>query len=81
MGISRAYFSKAEVAYIEEVTEEKDRRFFEIWTKKEAYSKYVGKGLSMGLNSFDVMDEEITKLIQSVNKNSYVISFCNTNHE
>lgn len=29
-------------------------RFFEIWTCKESYVKYMGKGLQMGLRSFSV---------------------------
>ena len=30
--------------------------FLSIWTKKESYSKYIGKGLSMGFGSFCVLD-------------------------
>lgn len=33
-------------------------RFFEIWTAKESYIKYVGKGLQMGLGSFSVFTVE-----------------------
>ena len=30
--------------------------FLSIWTKKESYAKYMGKGLSVGLSSFCVLD-------------------------
>ncbi|MBP8083480.1 MAG: 4'-phosphopantetheinyl transferase superfamily protein [Spirochaetes bacterium] len=47
--------------------------FYEIWTKKEAYLKFTGKGLAGGLNSFSVLslDEEN---MTSFRKEDYIIS-------
>lgn len=34
------------------------RTFLEIWTRKEAYVKYVGKGIPYGMASFSVIGDE-----------------------
>lgn len=49
------YFSKLEIEEFLTVSEEKQKEaFFNGWSRKEAYIKAVGKGLSIPLNSFDV---------------------------
>lgn len=53
-GISKRFFTLREQNHIEKAQDDLYERFFEIWTKKEAYIKYIGKGLSVSLNSFDV---------------------------
>ena len=64
-------FLKEEADYITEC--DSDYRFFVIWTKKEAYLKCKGTGLSGGLNSVNVL-----KLpIQTVAHEDYIISVCN----
>lgn len=47
-------FLKEEADYITE--KESDRRFFEVWTKKEAFLKYKGVGISGGLNTENVLN-------------------------
>ncbi len=49
------FFSKAEVERFLKIPSEQQREiFFTIWTRKEAYLKALGGGLSIPLGSFDV---------------------------
>ncbi len=47
----------AEQAYIHATENERDVRFLAVWTAKEAYVKYTGQGLSAGLDTVTVADE------------------------
>ena len=53
--IAKRFFSKLEVeAFLTLNENEKLQGFFNCWTRKEAFIKAVGKGLSIPLNTFDV---------------------------
>jgi len=61
--IANNYFSKGEIEELFSLPNDKQRTgFFNCWTRKEAYIKAEGKGLSIPLNSFDVTLDYETKI-------------------
>lgn len=74
--VAYRYFTATEQNYINEFADKKEKRFYEIWTKKEAYIKCIGKGLAQPLKSFDVCDKEVSRKIKTFEKDNYLISVC-----
>ena len=74
--IVNRFFTDGERAYVYDDEKLINERFYEIWTKKEAYIKYTGRGLSMPLDSFNVCNEPLSHIIQTYKMNGYVISCC-----
>jgi len=73
-GVARRCFAKDEIDYIFCDDVNSTKRFYEVWTKKEAYVKNMGKGLSIPTNSFSIF--EIKQPIFSYERNDYIIAVC-----
>lgn len=71
--LAKRFFHRNEYNYISE--KDSQLRFFEIWTKKEAYIKFIGKGFSVKPNSFDVSRNSFQKIL-TIYTGNYVISLC-----
>ena len=52
--ITRRFFAQAEQDYVFREKVGEGVRFFQVWTAKESYLKYLGTGLQKALNSFCV---------------------------
>lgn len=70
--IATRFFAENEIDYIGE----NPHRFFEIWTKKEAYLKFKGTGIKFPINSFDVTENDFCPPLFCFEKNGYIISVC-----
>jgi 4'-phosphopantetheinyl transferase len=65
LAIARRFFSERELECLLGVAKRgRPRAFFEIWTRKEAYVKAKGGGLSIPLASFDVSAGEPPRLLR-----------------
>ena len=55
LGIARRFFSKTEISSIEQAHKSKlHETFFQYWTRKEAFLKAIGKGISFLMEKVDV---------------------------
>lgn len=76
--ISKRFFTADEQSYIREDL----LRFYEIWTKKESYLKYTGKGLHKDLRSFSTLapDSGIRYHHRHL-EGGYTLCLCTTEHD
>ena len=79
--IAERFFAQGEKQYLYSINESTKQRFFEIWTKKEAYLKWTGEGLTRPLISFDVTDSTFKSQVHSIINNGFVISICTSSFE
>lgn len=78
--IAQQFFTAKEVAWIYEEAEKQDERFYAVWTQKEAYLKWLGKGISMPLSSFDILEDGFKENLLSIRFGDYLISVFTNAH-
>lgn len=87
LDIAKRFFTENEYTLItEEPEEQQTLKFYQIWTAKESYIKFIGTGLSTPLNSFSVYKTQFNEYrITENNKvrikmifdiEGYVLSVC-----
>ena len=62
--IARRFFTPREQAWVVETGEASLLRFYQVWTGKESYLKYLGTGLKKALNSFDVLEDPVLSMLR-----------------
>ena len=75
MSIAKDFFAREEWEYIKTIPEaERLGVFYRVWTLKECYTKNVGKGMSIPLDSFyfTFPEEKIDIYVQGVRSTDYI---------
>ena len=76
IAVARKAFTEKEIAYVYSGSGDTAVRFGEIWTKKESYVKWTGKGLPADLSSIDVSGDPVGSRIHTVRFRQYAVSLC-----
>lgn len=74
-GIVKRFFTVDEQNYILNSKGKEDERFIEIWTKKEAYVKWIGKGMEIPFEAFDTFCH-LNDMLEVISIKDYVIALC-----
>lgn len=84
--IAEHYFTPGEYEYIKYASD-KNKAFFTLWTLKESYMKMTGKGMSLPLDSFEIIrtadgftlgkSSEKQCFFKTIEFEDYIFSVCN----
>ena len=84
--IAERYFFSEEYEYIKSAAD-KDKAFFTLWTLKESYMKMTGRGMSLALDSFEIIpaadgfilgkSPEKPGVFRTMEFDGYIFSVCN----
>ncbi len=78
--IAEQCFARDEKDYVWQSDRQSEERFYEIWTGKESYLKYIGKGLRKNMQSFSVLDRK--REIRLLHPDEgYSLSLCTADRE
>lgn len=71
LDIAKRFFHEDEYNFLlkQKSDQEQEKCFYQLWTAKESYIKWVGKGLALPLKSFNVICENQTTMLKSSTEN------------
>lgn len=73
--VMKRVFHPDEIQYVQSATpSSRDVRFFEIWTRKEAYTKYLGIGLAAKLTHINTLSPTQTLHYKTWRQDDYICS-------
>ena len=73
--IANRFYHPAEREYVKQA-EDRRRAFCEIWTRKEAYLKMTGEGISTDLTAFDTTCAPLSGQLYTISVDAYCLSVC-----
>lgn len=73
--IAERFYHPNELLYVKNA-EDPARAFARIWTRKEAYLKQRGRGVTEDLRAFDTTSAELSERIASFDLEGYALSVC-----
>ena len=79
ISVADEYFAKEEIAYLHTLPEaERQAAFYSLWTLKESYTKNVGMGMSIPLNSFSfrLKPEQICLFVDGKQNTRFFFQTC-----
>lgn len=81
--ITERFFTEEELKYIlrEDLENDKQSKFYEIWTLKESFIKCCGKGLSIPLKSFSINVDKYKNISVNDKQNKYKLKSFNIDED
>ncbi|MBQ6265329.1 MAG: 4'-phosphopantetheinyl transferase superfamily protein [Clostridia bacterium] len=73
--IAKYFFTEKEKEYISVSCVNPQKAFLEIWTKKEAFIKYLGLGLRKRLDDFCVINDFLKDNFYTIQSDDYILSY------
>lgn len=70
-------FHSEEIQYVKNaLSSERNIRFYKVWTRKEAYIKKLGTGLTYGLKSYNTLSSSLSSSLYTWQYCNYICSAC-----